>query len=856
MHTDRSPRSDTPSVHEESLRALYELAVAAAGVLDPVALARIAVEQVGPLLRVDDVWFYGWDDAAGCLVGLASWGRIPVAELRPVRPDEAPVDEAFRKRGPVVVSRTSRSRRAVTALAVAPVIVDERPIGALIARADAPHRFSAEQIQTLSLLATQVGPTIEAARLFIDAQRRRAEAEALAEIMAVGAIDRDPDRVLGLICERACQLIGADYAGVALTEPDGTRSWRGMWGNRTDAWRRPGSPRGRGPFAESTATGKAVVWHLPDSPPHADDRMLTHYAEGGRTVLSAPMPGRGAPPGALLVGWRSDVNPTPAQMQLAEMLASYAALLVNNMRARAQRRAAAREAQQRAEQLAASEERLRTLYEALSCGVLVKDAEQRVIHANAAAEEILGYRFEQMRGRTTETLWQARGEDGAPLPSEGRASALAIRARRPIRKFTACIVRPDGEPRWLQVDSVPVFGPNGELTQVVSSFIDITERKRMEEELLRAQRLEVAGRIAGQVAHDFNNLLAPLVGYPELIKMRLPPDHPAVAYCDAMADAARQMASINEDLLALGRRGQFDHTQLDLNAIVREGIQRLGPLPASLTVELQLAPDLLPIRGSATQLERALTNLLTNAREAMGDIGTITVRTSNAYIDEPTGHYARIGVGEYVALTVADHGPGIRPEICERIFDPFFTTKVVGRRRGSGLGLSVVEAIVQDHHGHIDFESEPDQGTRFTLYFPPARDTEPEPPPAPVCGGNETILVIDDDPAARQMTGELLTALGYTVITATCGEEALAMLEQAAADLLVLDMVMPGGIDGAETYRRALALNPGQRAIVLSGFAEGDRAEQVRALGIAAFLRKPVRLDTLALAVRAALDAT
>jgi len=510
------------------------------------------------------------------------------------------------------------------------------------------------------------------------------------------------------------------------------------------------------------------------------------------------------------------------------------------VRARARERELLREAAARADELAASETRLRALYEALSCGVLVKDAAGLVVHANAAAEEILGQTFDQMRRKRTTTLWRATGADGEALSDEGRPSALAARTGRPVRKFTSSIFRPDGEQRWLQVDSIPVYAPNGELAQVVSSFIDITERKHMEEQLIRAQRLQTAGRIAGQVAHDFNNLLAPLVGYPELIKMRLPADHPAIAFCDAIAEGARQMADINEDLLTLGRRGQFDHVPTDLNAVVRAAIERLEPAPDTLSVQLDLAPDLLPFIGSGQQLQRVLINLLTNAREGTGDIGTVTIRTANAYVDEPTGNYDRVPVGEYVTVAVSDTGVGIRPEIRDHIFDVFFTTKVSGKRRGSGLGLSVVEAIVEDHRGFIDLDAEPGKGTTFTLYFHPSREPVAEVVRDGLAGGNETILVVDDDQGARGIAREYLLALGYEVITVTSGEEAVATVKQRPVDLLVLDMVMPDGIDGAETYRRVLEIFPGQRAIVVSGFADQERFEQARVLGVKTFLRKPV----------------
>ena len=426
-----------------AVRALQELAVAAAGVLDPVALAEIAVNRAAELLGADDVWFYVWDELSQRLVGLASCGHIPAERLVPLRAEDDPVGQALLRRTPVVLSGTSRSRKTLTAVVAAPVLVNDRSIGIVIARAAAPHQFTPEQVQTFSLLGALVGPTLDSAQLYVAAQRGRAEAETLADIMRAGAIEPDPDRVIAMVSERACMLIGADYAGVALTEPDGTRKWRGMWGHRTDAWQRPGNFRGRGPFTRAIESGTTVVQLVEETEDPAA-HMATHYAEGGKTVMVTPLPSRGWPPGALILGWRSEVEPTTAQIQLAETLVNYATIVVDNVRARARERELLQEAAARADELAASEARIRTLYEALTCGVLVKDGAGLVIHANAAAEEILGQTFEQMRGRHTTALWSATGADGEPLSSDGRPSVLAARSGRPVRKFTSSVFRPDG----------------------------------------------------------------------------------------------------------------------------------------------------------------------------------------------------------------------------------------------------------------------------------------------------------------------------------------------------------------------------------------------------------------------------
>jgi CheY-like chemotaxis protein len=356
------------------------------------------------------------------------------------------------------------------------------------------------------------------------------------------------------------------------------------------------------------------------------------------------------------------------------------------------------------------------------------------------------------------------------------------------------------------------------------------------------------------VAHDFNNLLAPLVGYPELIKSRLPADHPAQQFCDAMVDAASKMASINEDLLALGRRGSFDQVPMELNRLVHRALDQTPLLPEGITVERELAEDLLPIRASAPQLLRVLVNLFANALEAMADSGALTVRTANVYLDTSAAGYDRIERGEYVRLDVQDTGTGIAPEIRSRIFDAFFTTKVAGRRRGSGLGLSVVQAIVEDHGALLDLQTEVGKGTTFSLYFPVARERILEATAEGVKGGTESVLIVDDDPGQREVAQEILASLGYSVDAVSSGKEAVERMRVSPADLVLVDMVMEGGIDGAETLKRIQKARPDQRAIIFSGFAESERVRAALASGAALFLRKPVTLARLAQAVRHVFD--
>ncbi|MHB0868562.1 MAG: histidine kinase N-terminal 7TM domain-containing protein [Chloroflexota bacterium] len=412
----------------------------------------------------------------------------------------------------------------------------------------------------------------------------------------------------------------------------------------------------------------------------------------------------------------------------------------------------------------------------------------------------------------------------------------------------------DGRVVWTEQRLVPVRDEAGTLVATEGIARDITERKQLEERLLRAQRLETAGRIAGQVAHDFNNLLGPMMAYPDLIKMQLPVGHSATQYCDAMLEAAERMADINEDMMALGRRGHFDAQPVDLNRLVEQALAQIAEQPEGLAVKTELAADLLPLRASPAQLLRLISNLISNAREAMQDQGFLTVRTENVCADRPFGRYDLMEVGEYVRLGVSDTGCGIPQEIRDRIFDAFFTTKSSTRRRGCGLGLSVVQAIVEDHKGYLDLESEVGKGTTFGVYLPLSRQDSTVASREGLRGGNETVLVVDDDQLQRHVTRELLETLGYRAEVAAGGEEGVARLRQHPADLVILDMIMPGGMDGAETYRRMLETRPGQRAIILSGFSASERVQEAQRLGAGGYLRKPITLEKLARAVREELE--
>lgn len=391
----------------------------------------------------------------------------------------------------------------------------------------------------------------------------------------------------------------------------------------------------------------------------------------------------------------------------------------------------------------------------------------------------------------------------------------------------------------------------------VWSFHDVTENRRAQDELLRAKRLEAAGQLAGQIAHDFNNLLTPLVAYPDLMRRMFPVNEKSDRLLREMESAAMQIVEINQQLLTLGRRGHFHVDVFDPNALIEATVHTLD-IPDGILVNRQLAPDLKPVSGSSAQIMRVLTNLIANAVDAMNGFGTLTVTTSNSLLKEPLRRYARVNAGEYVCLTIADSGPGIPTEIQEKIFEPFFTTKNADKKRGSGLGLSVVHSVLEDHKGYIDLESSPGQGAQFSLYLPVdnnVRTASTALQQDDVQGNGAKVLVVDDDPLQRNAVTMILETLGYATIALTSGEQAVAHMRSNECDLVILDMKMDG-IDGTETLRQIKILRPEQRAIILSGYSHSDRVEEAIRLGASSFVSKLVTTDTLARAVKDALNRT
>lgn len=386
---------------------------------------------------------------------------------------------------------------------------------------------------------------------------------------------------------------------------------------------------------------------------------------------------------------------------------------------------------------------------------------------------------------------------------------------------------------------------------------DITKRKRLELQLLQAQKMEVIGSLAAGIAHDLNNILSGLVSYPDLLLLEIPKDSPLYKKVSLIQRSGKKAAVIVQDLLALARRNIIISDVCNLNVIISDYLasfefQHLLAKYPNIVIKTDLQRELMDIKGSSAHLSKVIMNILHNAMEAMDAGGDIIISTTNTYVDTYLSGYESIPEGEYVCASITDSGAGINEVDLKRIFEPFYTRKSLGGS-GTGLGMTVIWATVKDHKGFIDIESKEGHGTTLKIYLPTTREKADEVQPQPILDdylGSETILIVDDIPEQLEIAHAMLIKLGYTVFTATSGEEAIEIIGKQVVDLVILDMIMPGGLDGLETYLGIIELNPNQKAIIASGYSESDRVIKLKELGVKNYIQKPYTMEAFGLSIR------
>jgi PAS domain S-box-containing protein len=515
--------------------------------------------------------------------------------------------------------------------------------------------------------------------------------------------------------------------------------------------------------------------------------------------------------------------------------------------------------------LQVSEEKYRSILESIDDGYFEVDLTGNLTFLNGSTCRMLGY------GRNNELLGMNYSQFMDTPTSEKvfQTFNAVYRTGEATRALDWKMLRKDNSECFVQALVSLIRNPAGEpigfrglARDVTGQILAEKERKVLEARLQQAEKMKAIGTLAGGVAHDLNNVLSGIVSYPELLLMDLPEDSPLRKPILTIQKSGEKASAIVQDLLTLARRGVAVSQIINLNQVVEEYLKsaeyaKMRAMYSEVDIKVETAPNLLNMIGSPVHISKSLMNIVNNAAEAMPGGGEIRIKTENRYIDRPVKGYDAIAAGEYVVLSVSDDGIGISAADIERIFEPFYTKKVMGRS-GSGLGMAVVWGTVKDHKGYIDVKSRPKRGTTFTLFFPVTRKALSRKnvpfPREKYMGRNESILIVDDVAEQREIASELLKKLGYTVTSVPSGEAAVDYLKTARVDLVILDMIMEPGMDGLETYRKILALNPGQKAIIASGFSETGLVREVQRLGAGVYVKKPYTTEEIGVAVHRVLN--
>lgn len=504
-----------------------------------------------------------------------------------------------------------------------------------------------------------------------------------------------------------------------------------------------------------------------------------------------------------------------------------------------------------------NEENLRITLDSIGDAVVATDMNGRIVRMNPVAERLSGRAFSEAEGKPLSDILkivQARSRKPIHYPVKKAFSNTRFLGG----PEASMLISRDGTEYLIADSGAPIRSGTGEMLGMVMVFRDITKESALQEHLKQSQKMDAIGQLAGGVAHDFNNMLGGILGAAEVIGEFLPDDPVVKRFYSIITESVGRAAGLTQKLLSFARKQPYATTVIDAHQPLNDALELLNrTMDRRISVVTELTAETSKVVGDPSQLQNAFLNLGINASHAMPEGGTITIRSRNVHMDEAqceSSHF-EITPGSYLEIEVCDTGNGIDPKDLPHIFEPFFTTKEHGK--GTGLGLAAVFGTVQQHKGVITVSNQAAGGARFRLLLPIASESAPlsdQAPAAKKITGHGTILVVDDEEVLRRITQAILQELGYTVMLAENGKQALDLFatDPKAIDLVMIDMIMPE-MNGRDCFEALQKIDPDVRAILVSGYAQEEDVQQMMSAGLKGCLFKPYRRADLSKLLQTAL---
>jgi len=841
--------------------------------LDPDVVGLRIAESLRSLLGGRSAVVYRLDPDTGGLLALAvSHHTDPTVSWRPARDHRSgAIGLAMRERRTITSPDVLHDPRieisaelrehlesgADGAVLAVPLLTQDRLIGVLAVRNPTGTVFDPRAVQLAEALADQAALTLEHARLFAEEERRRREAEILAELARTIGATLDLETVLRRVAEAAQELCASDGAVIGLRMPDSDvvrlRYWTAPWySDLTRIQVEPG--KGLGGLVLAERRPVRTTDYLRD-PRVSPDFRGPIAALGIQAKMVVPVLIDDQVEGLLYVDNRSTRAFTDQDETVLVRLAAQAALAIRNAQLFADEQLARGTAERLVRALRESQERFQFVARATNDAVWDWDLVSEAVWWNEGIRTIFGYAPEQVGPDVSWWYEHIHPDDRDRVVIDVHA-AIDRGAESWSTEYR--FQRADGSFAEVFGRGYVLHDGEGRATRMIAAMMDVTERKQLEDELRQAQKMEAVGQLAGGVAHDFNNLLTVITGRSSLLLGRLKADDPLRRNVELIQKTADRAAGLTRQLLAFSRKQVLQRKVLDLNATVA-GISAMlrRLIGEDINLLLTLGPGAGRVNADPGQLEQVLLNLAVNARDAMPRGGTLGVETDSVRLEAaPPDRPDALPPGPYAVLRVADTGVGMDAAVQARIFEPFFTTKEPGK--GTGLGLSMVHGVVRQHGGSIRVRSVVGDGTTFEIYLPQVEapieagdPDEAESRPA----GRETILLVEDEDDVRSLAREVLERHGYTVLEAGDGIQALRSCETEGdrIDLILTDVVMPR-MSGRELVDRVRTARPAMRVLYMSGYTEDAIVRHGVRDASTLLLGKPFAPGDLVGKVREALD--